>query len=1008
MQNVDTGFSRTEQTDPGGLYLTRSLPLGAYTLTISHEGFQTGVRQGITLTVGSEVTVNVELAVGNVQQRVEVMAEAPIVETTNATLSALVSSQQIRELPLNGRSLDSLTLLNPGVFSSKFGTVAPFAGFGLRLSVNGGRPDQNLYLLDGTVANDHSDNGPGSAAQTTLGVEAVLEFRMLTHNFSAEYGRNAGSVVSMVTRSGTNEFHGTAYEFVRNNIFDARDFFTQSSNPPLRRNQFGAAAGGPVKKDRVFFFANYEGLRWRRTQSSIAGVPSVDARRGIIPGQNPITIPAKMIPYINLYPLPNGPSYPDGSGIYAFDYTQPTTEDYLMTRMDFSVSSHDNFYWRYVRDTSNTTQPRPVPLFVDHYETENHHVVLSETHIFSGASVNELRVSMNRTGIRNDSLPTKPIDPSLSFNPGQPFGTIKFSQTGTSGGAGAASAGISEIGSTSNRPTSNPQTIFEENDTFSTVRGGHSLKFGGSIQRYQLNELQTATAGTWTFGGLTSFLTGTPTSLAIQAKPSYFGWRQTLIGYFVQDDWRLSRNLTLNLGLRHEFYTPPTEVNNLASALIHVNDQTRTQGSPFIPSKLNFSPRFGLAWDPRGDGKTSVRLGVGVFYNELNGRQWYGQVGSDPRIFPAYTIRNPIFPNQFALGAPLGSQSTTAIEYNPQTPSVYHFNFEVQRQLLRDLSMRVGYIGTQGVHMARLEQVNTRIPQIQADGTKVFATTAPFMYTNFSSIQYETTDAHYNYNALQVVLQKRFTSGFQFQGTYTWSKAMSDADEIGNAYTNAIVQLTMDPYDLSKDYSLSAYDQRQTLVINSRYDLPFDKRVNNNNRVAKAVLSGWSLNGIYAWGTGLPFAVADGFNNSQNDGTSPADRPNVNPGFSNNPIHGVTAGCGGGIIPAGQKLQTPERWFDPCAFSLSPLGTYGNAGRAIITAPGLSNIDLSLIKNTSLTERFKLEFRAEAFNLFNQAHFGIPALTLFSSSRTYLANAGSIVSTVSPNRQLQLGLKLTF
>jgi carboxypeptidase family protein len=1002
IQNVETGFSRSEQTDTEGRYLSRNLPLGSYTVTVQQAGFRTEVRSGIVLTVASEVTVNVELSVGNVQEKVEVTAEAPAVETTNATISGLVSQDQLRDLPLNGRSVDQLALLSPGVIQNRSATRNIQIGTGIHLSVNGGRPDSTLYLLDGTVVNDATNNGHGSAAGQALGVESILEFRLLTHSFSAEYGRNGGAVISAVTRSGTNELHGSVYEFVRNNIFDARNFFNPGDLPPFRRNQFGAAAGGRIIKDRIFFFANYEGLRQRQGNTIIASVPDLNARKGVLP-TGTVTLNPAAVPYVNLYPLPNGSSNGDGTALFISNFSSRATEDYAMERMDFRLSDKDNFYWRYVYNPSESLGAEALPTFQTPVTMTQHLVVMSETRVLSEASLNEFRFAFNRTSPGQDSFAVNPIDPALSFVPGAPFGTITYS------GSVVQTLQLSALGTNTSGRQLSPQNLFQATDTFSQVHGIHSLKFGADFQRTQLNTLFGSNQrGTYQFGGLQNLLAAQARQFRItlvdsQSNPER-GWRRILFGWFVQDDIRLRPNLTLNLGLRHEFFTTPVEVNGKSSDLLNVTDPANTPGPPFVPRKANFAPRAGLAWDPTGNGKTSVRLGAGVFYNHLDGRTWYTAAGNNADFLKTYTVSNPVFPNALAAGLPQQLQANNSIQFHPDTPTVIQYNLEVQRQLAPTLSLRVGYVGSYGYNLTYLTAQEIGIPTILPDGSKFFAANAPLINPNFAELQKLLTGARSNYNGLQAVLQKTFSVGLTFQASYSYSKAMSDADEITNGQILSVPPSPMDIHDLGREYSLSAYDQRHILVWNAAYQLPWDKRL--NGRLAKATLGGWAINAIYSYGSGLPIDLQTGFNNSRNgDGQQP-DRPDLTPGFRNNPIHGVTAGCQG--IPAGQKLQTPTRWYDPCAFTLNAAGTFGNLGRNTATAPGLFNVDFTLVKITPLTEKKKLEFRAEFFNLLNHANFGLPNLNVFNGSRTRSGNAGQISSTSTDNRDIQLGLKLVF
>ena len=430
VQNLDTGFSRTEQTDKEGRYLSQNLPLGAYKVTVQQAGFRTEERRGITLSVGSEVAVNVQLAVGNTQEKVEVVAEASAVETSNATVSQLTTGEQVRDLPLNGRSMDQLAGLTPGLYVDRQINSNAAIGFGARMTINGGRITSILYLLDGMVINDPDGGAPVSAAKNLLGVEGILEFRLLTHNFSAEYGRASGAVFSMVTRSGTNQFHGSAYEFLRNNFFDARNFFNPV-NPPYRRNQFGGSVGGPVIKDRLFFFVNYEGMRQLQGVTVNQPVPDLNARKGFIPnaaGQlvscnclNPAAVP-----FVNLYLLPNGGELGGGAATYLSNFAQTANENYTLARGDYKISDKDNLYGRYVYNPSFREISRPIPTWGEVDHSNPHFALLSETHVFSSASLNEIRVAFDRVAQAALGATFGTVPSDTSFIPGQPFGQITF------------------------------------------------------------------------------------------------------------------------------------------------------------------------------------------------------------------------------------------------------------------------------------------------------------------------------------------------------------------------------------------------------------------------------------------------------------------------------------------------------------------------------------------------------------------------------------------------------
>ncbi len=1003
VQNTDTGESRSAETDSAGRYSVSNLAAGSYSVTVQASGFQTAIRRGITLSVASEVVINLEMVLGSVQETVQVTAEAPVIEATSATLSGLVNPQQLRDLPLNGRSFDQLALLSAGVVAQPEATRNQIQGQGLRLGSNGARADANLYLLDGTVINDHSSQGPGSAAGQNLGVEAIREFRILTHSFSAEYGRNAGAVVSAITRSGTKEFHGSAYEFLRNNVLDARNFFDKGSVPPFRRNQFGGSLGGPLLRERAFFFVNYEGLRQRRGVTVIASVPDANARQGVLPGGTVAVNPA-IKPYLDLYPLPNGRSFGDGTAEYIQPFSSSANENYSMERMDLHLSNEDNLFARYVYDPSESRSPRPLPGFYDGGVRTNHFTALGETHIFSATALNDFRFAFNRTDPGTTTGSLQPTGPALSFLPGADFGTITFTTA-----AGTGGLQLTELGTQAVAPQTFTQNVFQVTDAVNYVRGPHSWKVGMDVQRVQLNTNYLSwRRGNYTFTSLSDLLNARPSQFQFAfiggSSSPVRGWRQVLVGSFVQDDVRLRHNLTLNLGLRHELVTSPAEVNGKSADLLHVTDAESTIGPPFETRKTNFAPRAGLAWDPTGSGKMSVRVGGGMFYNPVLGRDWYFFSGSDYRFTSTIIIANAPFPNALQNGFAAGAKSTNAVQFELDTPALVHYNVEIQRQLAPSLVLRAGYIGSHGYHMTRATEQNIRVAQIQPDGSKFFPTNARFRNPNFSSIGELLTDAHSNYNALQIDLQKSMSAGLQFNLAYTVAKTLSDSDSISNSQITSTAPTTLDINDLARDYSRSVYDQRQTVVFNAQYQMPWDK--NLKSVATRAIFGGWAVNGIVSYGSGFPFDVQLGFNNSQNGDRNQPDRPNLAPGASNDPIHGTTAGCAG--VRAGQKLRTPDRYFDPCSFQLPPAGTFGNLARNTVTGPRLFNVDFAALKTLGLGEKVNLEFRAEFFNLFNHANFSAPSRFVFTSQRVINGNAGRITTTSTTEREIQFGLKLIF
>lgn len=1026
--NQDTGTARSLVTDVAGRYSAVLLPLGNYRVTSTHEGFQTEARTGIELTVGREAVVDLTLAIGATTQTVEVQGEVALINTTSAQIQGLVAGEQIRELPLNGRSYNDLALLNPGVIYDKIKGSSASDGYGARMSVSGARTTYNLFLIDGTMINDTSQTA-GTVNADSLGVEGIREFSVLTHNYAAEFGSRAGGVVNAVTRSGTNELHGSLYEFLRNSALDARDFFQPGAIAPFRRNQFGGSIGGRVIKDKLFFFGNYEGFRQSLVIPQPIVVPNALAHQGIIPINGVLTnvgVSSKIAPYLAMYLLPTGGTdNGDGTVSAVINAKQPINENYYMERVDYHVSDKDSFYARYIYDPSTRLRFGPaVPQWTTLDNATNHFSQLGETHIFSPTAINDFRIAFNRTDRHTDIGPVDSsisslITPSVSFAPGQPFGRIDFTTA------------LTALGNLNASPTYYEQNLFEEGDTFTLVRRKHSFKFGVDLQRIQTNNISGGgIRGSWQFGGIQSFLQAQPvnldagkvlglTSLGTNSVIE-FGWRQWQVGYFAQDDWHVNSRLTLNLGIRHEFMSDPKEVNGLSGTLATITAPTSTLGIPYHTAKMNFAPRFGFAWDPTGKGRTSIRGGVGTFFNEVNQKE---AGPSDYQFSAAYTLTcNWSSPSNLCAtfplvpaNPPLSTTKTEGMTVNPlQTPTVIQYGLEVQQQISSTMVFRVGYVGWKGYNMTRTEDINDKM----VDPNTGLYNTAGAVKINpaFGTITYLATDAIANYNALQTEFKKSVGSGLTVQVSYTYSKMLSDADSTSNRVTdntgNSYVSLN--PLYPMLDYGRGAYDQRQTAVVNGLYNLPFDKYL--KGRVLKAGLGGWALNGIWQWGSGLPLNVNTGFNNSGNGDPQIPERPNITQGFTNNPTSGVTAGCAG--IPAGQPLHTPNRWFDPCAFSLPPAGVLTDAstvGRDTINGPGTSVINLGISKTFAFTERVKLRFRAEAFNLANHPQFSLvaaSALNVFASNRTYSGSAGVLTVTQGEGglggRNIQFGMKLTF
>lgn len=1030
VRNVGTEDVRSVSTDVSGSYRVAGLSVGGYEATVEMQGFSTQIRQGITLTVGQQAVVDFTLQLSSVAKEITVNANASQVEATTSTISGLVDEKKIRDLPLNGRDYTQLTLLQAGASAASTSGSNPLATSGAiaRYTVNGIRPTGNNFLLDGMDVNDPSFNLPlqGVSGQA-LGVEAIQEFRILTNTFSAQYGRNAGAIVNAISKTGTNAFHGSAYEFLRNSTLDARNFFDKQGVPPFKRNNFGFTVGGPIIKDKTFFFGNYEGFRERLGVTTNATVPDENARKGTIPILDPTTGLRKPVnvgvapgvqSILNLYPLPNGRNFGDGSAEFLGFGNQSTRQDYFLISLDHRFSAQDHLFGRYSYDDGDATLPfsnTPVPGFTTALNRRNQFFTLQYQKILSPRLINEARFGFTR--IRYGAFPSGDSPVSISLFPGpQPLGTI-------------ALQGISPLGFSAATRIGAGSNIYEYSDGLSYAIGKHFLNIGGDIERFQIHSFFDGNAlGSYNVGSLLNFLQGKSVNY-LGVPPggtSQRDWRQTQFAIYAQDDYKVKPNLTLNLGLRYAYSTVPNDIHGRNTNIRNpLTDAAVTIGNPIFenPTTHNFAPRFGFAWTPPiADHKTVIRGGFGLFYDNI----WeniYGNTRFQPPFFILLLTPNAPFPVPPPPTKAVNLISPQTVDFHLSNPYSMQYNLNIQRDLGSDILLTVAYVGSRGVHLFRVFEANTRIPVTLPDGTKFFPPTAPRQNPNFGTIRNRAADADSNYNSMQVTLNRRFTQGLQFQVSYTLSKLIDDS--AGPFQTDTVAQAanSEDPLNRKLDSALSPFDVRQNLVVNYTYDLPFGPGKRWGGRLSgplAKLAEGWQINGIDTFQTGHPFSIVESSNVSNNgqSGTGIADRPNLTPGFSNNPTSGTSKGCPG--VPAGQPLGTPNLYFDPCAFSLQPRGFLGNLGRNTLTGPGLVDFDFSVVKNTRISESKRVEFRAEFFNLFNRANFQVPSNVgtsagassggdfTFDANGNRLGNAGKIFSTVTTSRQIQFGLKLIF
>jgi carboxypeptidase family protein/TonB-dependent receptor-like protein len=978
IKNLDTSQSRTAVTDSNGYFTIAGLPPGRYEARATLQGFATVVESEVRLAVAQQAALNITMKVSATAETINVVGAATLVDTQSAALSAVVTEKTIEQLPLNGRNYIDLALLQPGVASFYEKDSNASSNRGTKFNVNGMGFRSNSYLLDGANMRGYAGTATVSAAETTLGVETIQEFRVVTNAYSADYGRAMGGVISLVTKSGTNDVHGSAFEFFRDSAMDARNFFDRGDEPPaFTRHQFGGSVGGPLRRDRVFFFGGVERLQEDLGVTNITTVPTDAVRSGALGAINPA-----VRPYLNLYPQPNGRVLSPSIAEFTYEFNQPTRENFVQGRADVSWTDNDSIFVRYTYDGADQS----IPLGFAEYGTDsvsrNQFVTAEYKRIVTPALLSTVRFSHSR--LRFEQLPVGPSAPDLAFVAGQDLiGVLTV-------------PGYTNLGGGATNPSTNNSFYWTFSDDLSYSRGRHLFKAGALIEHLRTNKLTaTNVRGTYTFPSLAGFLDGTPNRFVGVAPGARLERVRpnTLFGFYLQDDFRAFSRLTLNLGLRYEFYTLPREADGLDTALIDIfNDRTFTEGALFAnnPSRSNLAPRLGFAWDVGGDGRTAVRGGIGV-YHDTDGpfNSAFGIAAFSPPFAATSTINNPTFPRVPITSASVPSART--IDYNIKQPYGVTYNASVQRQIVGDVVVTAGYAGSRAHNLMSAVEANPVIPQVASDGTKFFPAGAARRNTAFGPIDYRTNGGESEYNSLQLVAQKRFSRRYQVQANYTLGKVTDNLQAQLNAdVTNSSVY-PQDPFDREIDRARADFDVRHIFSTNFVWDLPGADQ--------HPLAGGWQFNGILTLRSGVPFTAAlSNTNWSRSGNTSGEDRPNLKPGTD----------------PDSLILGGPDRYFDPSGFVLQPQGFFGDAGRNSLTGPGLAMMNVALVKNTNLGmlgSGGALQLRLEVFNLFNRANFAVPNRVVFAAARADeapLATAGRITRTITSARQFQLGVKVLF
>ena len=1050
--NVETQAQRSTVTDASGDYRFADLPVGQYELNVKKDGFQQLQRKGIDLAVGQEAVVNFTLKLGRAQEQITVTEQVPMVSATTADISGLINEQQVKDLPLNGRSYDELMTLNPGVVNFTWEKTGGLVGISnsttaSMFSVSGNRPQQNLFLLNGIEYTGAAENNmtPGGASGQLLGIDAVREFNLLRDSYNAEYGKKPGGQVTIVTQSGTNQWHGSVYEFLRNSGFDARNFFDAGpSAPPFERNQFGISAGGPLQKDKTFLFSNYEGFRQALHQTSVALVPDAQSRADAVPI-------VQQLGLMNLWPVAPGSapdtkvSGDDGIQQYSSSPLQRIREDFGTTRVDRVFSDHDSASAVYTIDDSySNTATVFDPYSTDLIDLREQVFGLQEDHVFSGTVVNTARLGFSRAAylFTGEPTPGTPAANIPGFLAGLPVGAVVV-------GGSQASNPQTQIGLAGSNNGSNlhiARNLFTYTDQVSAIRGQHQWSVGVWLQRFQSNEnIQLSQYGQMTFAGLGALVNG-EASFLYSPTPTPLGWRSLFGAFFAEDVIRLSPRLTLSAGFRGESSDGWNEAHGRAANYLLLNNAAQCQSmAPLCLPAVSSSflginratflpqPRLGVAWSPFGP-KTVIRAGFGT-YNDLQDALGYRADQNAP-FNPTYTVAACTTVNCIAnLKLPIAPSSSTfagtfvpgGVQPDMYTPTVETWSLRVEEQLSPNTSFTLGYVGSHGYHELVGVDENAPAPVVcpaapcpatfpsnpaygalaglpVPAGTFYIAPTAaggspakpnPALANTWTWMSEGTS----SYNALQLDVSRRFNGSLSLRGAYTFSKVLDDGDSYNGTAAGNAPGLVSNPYNIRADWGLGTYDVRNLGVISATYDLPLGQGkhwLGNEKGVKRGVISGWAMNSIVTFQNGFPFTPQLSYNPSNDGDTRNPVRPFVNPSFS------------GPVI-----VGTPREWFNPSAFAPVPnnSGFFGNLGRDTLIGPGLATWDFSATKNTAVGEGLTVQFRAEIFNVLNRANFNTPNLIVAvlqpgSTAPTSSGVGGLITGTSTNSRQLQFGLKL--
>ena len=976
-RNTGTGEVRTTLSDDNGAYLISLLPLGTYRVEVKANGMQSMAANNVILEIGRSTVQNFTLKIAAVSEVVEVSAQAPVLESSSISVGQVINSRTVQEIPLNGRHFVDLGLLIPGsVTPPQNGFLtAPLRGQGsFAFNTAGNREDTVNFMINGVNLNDMAQN------QITFqpSINTVQEFKVDNSTYSAEYGRNSGAIVNIATRAGTNEWHGEAFEFLRNNDLDARNYFNKKgvAQSPFKRNQFGAALGGPILKDKTFFFASYEALRQRQGVTINTTVLSAAQRDQATSIGNPTVL--KLLPLI--------PQANFGDTKFLGSATAPVNIDQGTININHSFSVRDrlNGYFALQQDFRGepTLQLNNIPGFGDSRSSRRQIMTASETHVFSPSVVNEVRLGYNRIFITfTPNALLNPVDFGISNGITTPIGLPQISLRDT---------GLN-FGGPTNFPQGRGDLTAVLSDTLTWLNGKHNIKVGGEYRRFNGNSFS-LDPGTFAFNTVTDFMNGRAATFTANTSSNPARVFINAVGAFVQDSYKVVPSVTLELGLRYDWNGTPTEAKNRFTVFDPSRQwlvQVGTNGIDRVyeQNALNFEPRVGFAWDVNHTGHTVVR-GAYALQTDQPVANTVGPLTSNPPFAIPVSFNGPgtvTFANAAAAAAAAGSLAPSNIYLKFRNAYVQSWNFNIQRELTESLGFMVGYFGSKGTHLRTPRNINPFV-----NGVRVYPTLAADSPISpgkaLANVNTVDSVGNSSYNALWVTGTKRYSKGLQFDTSYTFSKSI-DYSSLSTA-----TQVLQDPLNPRGDRGLSDFDARHRFVVSGLYELPF-----HGNRVVE----GWQLATITQLQTGNPVNIVT---TSTLTGVANTIRPDI---LGPVPTSLTPAANGNVQYFPGAACTTPT---PGCLFLATP-NRFGNLGRNVIIGPGFENIDFSLLKNTRIRENARLQFRADVFDLFNHPNFAQPnRIVSTAAGNTF----GQINQTRFPvgdsgsSRQIQLALKFIF